>query len=113
MGKTVEKKRINREHKLKTAIKTLGGGKNKIAAALKAKKIKGVRGSTESCPLAKFIKKLFPKSPCAVKITQSCLSVVFQDGIDLHLSSAKAIDDFIEAFDSGNYDFLSDSKNQL
>jgi len=106
MSATVDKIMAKREEKLKAAIKALGGGKNKIAESLKAKKIKGVRGSTEDCPFAHYAGKVFPKASC-VEVDVDTISVGFDNGEFIDLNLPKAVTAFIEAFDDGEYDFLA------
>lgn len=108
MTVNTEKVKSNRTAKLKAALKTLGTGKNKVAASLKEKKIKGVRGSMIDCPVANYVKKLFPKSPCSVEVNVGDICVEFDDGVDLSLNPPHAVDTFIDAFDGGSYDFLSE-----
>ncbi len=103
-----------RVEKLKTALKGLGSGKHKIAECLKENKIKGVRGDTESCPVAVFIKKkVFPKS-ISVDVDSNTVTVGFKgkgqdDEQYVSVDLPKAVQAFIADFDSDDeesYGFL-------
>jgi hypothetical protein len=90
-----------REEKLKKALKDLGNGKNKIAASLAEKKIKGIPGDMEDCALALYGWKVFPKcekvqvdgEEVVVKFAQGTISVPFN----------KPLQDFVTAFDDYKY----------
>jgi hypothetical protein len=91
-----------REEKLMTALKELGAGKHKIAAALKEKKIKGEVGDAERCPIALYVKKLFPKAN--VNVDCDSITLAFSDGQDVDIKPPKAISNFIETFDGTEED---------
>jgi len=92
-----------REEKLVTALKELGAGKHKIAAALKEKKIKGIVGDQEECPIAKYVKKLFPKAS-SISVDSSAITLEFSDGQNVEVTPPKAIQNFIETFDGTEED---------
>jgi ribosomal protein L25 (general stress protein Ctc) len=99
-----------REEKLKAAIKEMGSGKNKIAAFLKSKKIKGVPCSWNHCPLANYFGKIFGKKCEYVEVGGENIDIVFTDQPDvLSLPASKAMNAFIEDFDEGRYPFLDET----
>ncbi len=106
MAVAIDKVMEQREAKLKTALKELGSGKNKVAETLKAKKIKGCRNTSDDCPVAKYVKKLFPRAT-SIEVDTGSVSVGFKDDEYIDVNLPKAVGAFIEAFDDGDYDFLS------
>lgn len=87
--------------KLKTALKELGGGKNKICESLEEKKILGNPSDTADCPIARYVKKVFKNAE------DVCVDA---DSIEVHLKKGticvkppKAVSDFITDFDEGEY----------
>jgi hypothetical protein len=104
-------KRQDKLERLKTALKELGGGKNKVAQSLRSKKIKGERGGYCTCPIAVFIdQKVFPKKCESVYVNGDWASVVFKNGEVLGAELPKAVASFINEFDSDDikYKFLEE-----
>ena len=91
-----------REAKLKAALKELGAGKNKIAATLKAKKIKGHISDSESCPIAKYVYKVFPKAQ-SVEVGTGTIDVCWGGDDCISIDIPKVVYDFIGDFDHSNY----------
>jgi len=92
-----------RSEKLLLALKELGTGKNKIAESLKAKKIRGTMGSTEDCPVAVFVKKLFPKA-IDIDVNSDTIEVSFEKSeFNFEVDTPKLIGQFIDGFDGEKY----------
>ena len=98
-------KKEQREAKLKTALKELGSGKNKIAEALKTKKIKGVMGSPDYCVIAVFVKKLFPKA-ASFDVDSDNITICWNNDDCISIVPPKAIGNFITSFDGNAYPHL-------
>lgn len=96
-----EKLQQQREDKLIAGLKELGTGKNKIAQALAAKKIKGTPGDPDDCAVAKYVKKLFPKAK-KVEVDGDSIEVYFNDGGEISVPCSKALGAFISDFDDDN-----------
>jgi hypothetical protein len=101
---TVKKltKNEQRTAKLKTALKELGSGKNKIAEALKAKRIKGDVGDSESCPIANYVKRVFPKA-ASIEVEGGTVDVCWGEDDCISVDTPKAVNDFISSFDESLY----------
>lgn len=87
--------------KLKTALKELGGGKNKICASLEAKKILGITSDVEECPIARYVKKVF-KNAVDISVDADEINVTLGKGT-ISVKPPKAISNFIVDFDEGDY----------
>ena len=105
-----QNKRQKREEKLKTALKKLGAGRHKIAESLKKRRIKvpSHYGALD-CPVAQYVEKVFPTC-VEVEVDAGMVMVSFiEDNEDDEIVSVefpKAVGDFIDSFDNGEYEFL-------
>jgi hypothetical protein len=90
-----------RTKKLMTILKGLGTGKNKVAENLKAKKIKGLIGEAYLCPVARYIKRSFPKA--SVGVGASFVVMEFSDKSEFEIDPPKAVGNFIREFDNNKY----------
>lgn len=101
-----------RADKLITALKELGTGKNKIAESLKAKKIRGKMGNSDECPIAIFVKKLFPKST-DITVDSDSIEVGFENPeFDFSVKCPSAVGKFIDEFDGEKFPDLVKSSVQ-
>lgn len=92
-----------RSDKLLAALKELGTGKNKIAESLKVKKIRGKMGDSDECPMAVFVKKLFPKAT-GIQVDAASIDVSFEkEDFNFSVVTPKLIGQFIDDFDSEKY----------
>ena len=89
-----------RKKNLAAALKGLGANKKIIAKTLAAKKIKGIPCDVNNCPIATYIKKLFPKT--TVEVYDSVI-IFFKDKEKVRVKLSVAIDAFMEDFDDGKY----------
>jgi hypothetical protein len=89
------------EEKLKTALKELGAGKNKICASLEAKKILGKVQNTSDCPIARYLHKVF-KNAEDVSVDASSIELTFPKGT-IEVIPPKAVSNFIVDFDEEVY----------
>jgi len=95
-------KNEQRTAKLKAALKELGSGKNKIAETLKAKRVKGDVGDSESCPIANYVKRVFPKA-ASVEVEGGTIDVCWGADDCISVDTPKAVNDFIGDFDESHY----------
>ena len=98
-----------RKESLTAALKSLGVNKNKVAAYLLSKKLQGDKSESESCPVANFLYKKFPKAT-SVDVDSESIEVQWRD-CDVSVKPPKAVANFIEDFDSGKFPDL-DANNQ-
>ena len=84
-----------------TALKELGGGKNKICQALEEKKILGNVGDVSDCPIARYVKKIF-KNAESISVDSTGIAITFAKGT-ISVKPPKAISNFIVDFDEQEY----------
>lgn len=99
-----------RKLSLTTALKSLGANKNKVAATLTSKKVQGDRSESESCPVANFLYKKFPKA-VTVDVDSESIEVKWND-CDVSVKPPKAVANFIEDFDEGKFPDLDSNAKQ-
>jgi hypothetical protein len=90
------------EDKLKAALKGLGNGKNKVADALRERKIKGEIGSINDCPIAKFVGKVFRGRYQSMEVDHDFIHVTFAKG-EVTVPTPKAVAAFMNDFDQEKY----------
>lgn len=105
MSAVLEKRR----EKLVAGLKALGTGKKQIAAALKAKKVLGDINEAETCPVAIYVKKLFPKAQ-SVEVDEATLIMTYKSGEEVRATLSKAMQVFLKEYDEGRYPELVAAK---
>jgi hypothetical protein len=112
MATTVVKssKCAQRKESLTAALKSLGVNKNRVAAYLTSKNIQGDKSESESCPVANFLYKKFPKAT-SVDVDSESIEVRWRD-CDVSIKPPKAVASFIEDFDNGKFPDLDAANNE-
>ena len=102
-------KKVPIETKVLAKLQELGTSAKEIAKSLKEKKIVGIQGDLFSCPLAKYLRKHFPRYNCGV----TGLSVITTIRPNKPIYHSKPLQIFIVNFDSGKYPFLIDKDYEI
>ena len=93
------------EERLLSNLKELGGGHNKVEESLEAKHILGYISYVETCPIAKYVKKIF-KSATNIEVEYERIFIRLADTTYM-VTSPVAVRKFIDNFDEGKYPKLA------
>ncbi len=81
----------------------LGDTPGKIAIALRHRRIRGYKGDMTSCPLAEYLKTIYPSMCIMVGVKRISINGLVVSPIP------KRLQQFIEFFDEGKYPFLDNN----
>jgi hypothetical protein len=94
---------------LKQALAALGDTADEIAASLQAQGIKGAREDNRSCPVARYLEKVFPGWEPDVQGREVILAHGHEVGIEVDVEPIGA---FVQAFDDEGYPDLDESPRE-
>lgn len=95
---------MTKVEKLSNILKSLGKTSKQVAQYLQNENIKGEKGCGESCPIAQYLKRKYPKCKKTLVYDDTIMVVYESDTIKVEMP--KVIGKFVESFDEGAYDFL-------
>lgn len=89
---------------VRAALADLGGSGRAVEATLRRNGIRGERGKCRSCPVAKYLTRLFPG--CHVTVGYGVVTVSSRER-RIRARSPDGIMRFVEGFDCGDYSSVS------